>query len=87
MPNNENLDYMSKVTIHELVHAFAYKIDSNGKRVKVLDEGVGAYLAGQMSEKRFATIIEDYKNNVKRSIIDFFIYNGNEFSKIKGYAY
>lgn len=78
---------MVKVTIHELVHFLAYKIPHKEKRVKLLDEGIACFLAGQMSSKRFDSIKQDYFNNALHKISDFCIYNGNEFGKLNGYAY
>lgn len=87
IPTQDKLDYMTKVAIHELVHLLSYKIEHKQKRVKLLDEGIACFLANQMSEKRFETIIQDYKQNSLNKIQDFCIYNGNEFAKLNGYAY
>ncbi len=87
IPCIEKLEYMAKVAIHELVHLLSYKIQHKEKRVKLLDEGIACFLSNQMSEKRFLTIVDDYKQNSLRKIEDFCIYNGNEFGKINGYAY
>jgi len=81
------LEYMTKVAIHELVHLLSYKIQHKEKRVKLLDEGIACFLSNQMSEKRFLTIVDDYKQNSLHKIEDFCIYNGNEFGKRNGYAY
>lgn len=87
IPSIDRLEYMTKVAIHELVHLLSYKIQHKEKRVKLLDEGIACFLSNQMSEKRFLTIVEDYKQNSLRKIEDFCIYNGNEFGKLNGYAY
>lgn len=87
VPAQDKIDYMVKVTIHELVHFLAYKIPHKEKRVKLLDEGIACFLAGQMSAKRFDSIKQDYFNNALHKISDFCIYNGNEFGKLNGYAY
>lgn len=87
IPTQDKLEYMTKVAIHELVHLLSYKIEHKQKRVKLLDEGIACFLANQMSEKRFETIIQDYKQNSLNKIQDFCIYNGNEFTKLNGYAY
>lgn len=87
IPTRDKIDYMVKVTIHELVHFLAYKIPHKEKRVKLLDEGIACFLAGQMSDKRLESIKQDYFNNTLHKISDFCIYNGNEFGKLNGYAY
>lgn len=87
IPTPDKLDYMTKVAIHELVHLLSYKIQHKEKRVKLLDEGIACFLANQMSEKKFETIIQDYRQNTLHKIVDFCIYNGNEFGKLNGYAY
>lgn len=87
IPTADRLEYMAKVAIHELVHLLSYKIEHKEKRVKLLDEGIACFLANQMSEKRFKTIIQDYNQNNLHKIEDFCIYNGNEFGKLNGYAY
>lgn len=87
IPTADRLEYMTKVAIHELVHLLSYKIEHKEKRVKLLDEGIACFLANQMSEKRFETIIQDYTQDNLHKIEDFCIYNGNEFGKLNGYAY
>lgn len=87
IPTADRLEYMTKVAIHELVHLLSYKIEHKEKRVKLLDEGIACFLSHQMSEKRFETIIQDYKQDNLHKIEDFCIYNGNEFGKLNGYAY
>lgn len=87
VPTRDKIDYMVKVTTHELVHFLAYKVPHKEKRVKALDEGIACFLAGQMSAKRFESIKQDYSNNTLHKISDFCIYNGNEFGKLNGYAY
>lgn len=87
IPSMDRIEYMTKVAIHELVHLLSYKIPHKEKRVKLLDEGIACFLSNQMSEKRFLTIVDDYKQNSLHKIEDFCIYNGNEFGKLNGYAY
>lgn len=87
IPTTDRLEYMTKVAIHEIVHLLSYKIEHKEKRVKLLDEGIACFLANQMSEKRFETIIQDYTKDNLHKIEDFCIYNGNEFGKLNGYAY
>lgn len=87
IPREDKLEYMTKVAIHELTHLLSYKIEHKEKRVKLLDEGIATFLANQMSDKRFETIVDDYNSGNLHKIEDFCIYNGNEFGKLNGYAY
>ena len=87
IPTEDKIEYMTKVAIHELTHLLSYKIEHKEKRVKLLDEGIATFLANQMSDKRFETIVEDFNNGNLHKIEDFCIYNGNEFGKLNGYAY
>ena len=87
VPTEGTLEYMTKVATHEFVHYIAEQIPHTNYRVKLLDEGIACFLAHQMSDKTFQTIVQDCTNNSLHSIMDFCIYDGNEFARLNGYAY
>ena len=85
--SEKNLDYTSKVAIHELVHLLSDKIEHKAKRPKLLQEGLATYLSNQMSDNRQKTIIDDYIENKLHKLDEYLNCNGLEFANLNGYTY
>jgi len=83
----KDIEYLSKVAVHELVHLLSNKIEHNEKRPKLLQEGLAVYLSKQMSENRFKTIVNDYENNKLHKLSEYINCNGLEFANLNGYNY
>lgn len=83
----KDLDYISKVAIHELVHLLSDKTKHRTRRPKLLQEGLATYLSNQMSDNRRKTIINDYIENKLHKLDEYLNCNGLEFSNLNGYAY
>lgn len=87
MLTEKDIEYLSKVAVHELVHLLSDRIEHKEKRPKLLQEGLAVYLSGQMSSNRFKSIVKDYENNKLHKISEYLNCNGLEFANINGYNY
>lgn len=87
VPNTENVEELSKVALHELVHLISYKLDTQNKRLKLLDEGLAVFLSKQYDGKHYTPWINSYFKNNLPHISDFCTYDGIEFANKKGYYY
>lgn len=85
--SEKDLEYMVKVVVHELVHLLSDRIEHKERRPKLLQEGLAVYLSGQMSEKRFKAIVNDYTNNKLHKLSEYINCNGLEFANLNGYNY
>jgi len=87
MLNEKDMEYLSKVAVHELVHLLSDKIEHKERRPKLLQEGIATYLSGQMSENRVKKIINDYTNKKLHKLSEYINFNGLEFANHNGYNY
>ena len=87
IPNDDTIEELYKVALHELTHLISYKLDMTHRRLKLLDEGIAVYLAKQYEDKIYSVWIDAYLNNKLPQLKDFCIYDSLEFSKKKGYMF
>lgn len=87
MLNEKDIEYLSKVAVHELVHLLSDRIEREERRPKLLQEGLAVYLSGQMSENRFKTLVDHYNNNKLHKLSEYVNCNGLEFANLNGYVY
>lgn len=87
MLTEKDMEYLSKVVVHELVHLLSDRIEHKEKRPKLLQEGLAVYLSGQMSSNRFITIVKDYENNKLHKLSEYINCNVLEFANLNGYNY
>ena len=87
IPNDETIEELYKVALHELTHLISYRLDMTNKRLKLLDEGLAVYLAKQYEDKIYSIWIDAYLNNKLPQLKDFCTYDGIEYSKKKGYIF
>lgn len=87
LPTQEHLEYDACIAIHELVHLLSYQLEVKGERIKLLEEGLATYIAGQMTQGQFDKIIEDYNRSHLLSIRDLLQLNSTNFGENKGYYY
>jgi len=86
-PNESNFDEMIKTAIHEIVHLMSYNLKVNGKRIKLLEEGLAYYLANQMTVGRFKKLREEYLSENKKLLRELINYSSEEFASNNGYFY
>lgn len=85
--DENNINKSITTGIHELIHLLSYHLHINGKRIKLLEEGLAYYYANQMTVGQFSIIKEDFKtNNIKR-FIDLIKMNSQDFATNNGYFY
>lgn len=85
-PESKNIDEFVKTALHEIVHLLLYKIDIEGIRIILLEEGLAYYLANQMTTGRFKKLKDDYL--IRRKILKEFINcSSEEFANNNGYFY
>lgn len=87
MLNEKDMEYLSKVAVHELVHLLSDRIEHKERRPKLLQEGLAVYLSGQMSENRFKIIVNHYNNKQLHRLSEYINCNGLEFANLNGYVY
>lgn len=87
IPDTKNVEELSKVALHELVHLISYKLNTKNKRLKLLDEGLAVFLSKQYEGKHYTPWINSYFKNTLPHISDFCTYDGIEFANKKGYYY
>lgn len=72
IPDQTTLDEISKVALHEATHLISYKLSTQNKRLKLLDEG-----------KRLSPWVNAYLKGTLPKVSDFITYNSNEFASRK----
>lgn len=87
VPNTKNIEELSKVALHELVHLISYKLNTQNKRLKLLDEGLAVFLSEQYGGKHYTPWVNSYFKNNLPHISDFCTYDSIEFANEKGYYY
>lgn len=87
LPTMENLEEISKVTLHEIVHLISYKLNNKQKRLKILDEGIAVFLSNQYAGKILTPWVNAYLNGDLPKVSDFCTSDGIIFAKLKGYQY
>lgn len=83
----DNINESITTGIHELIHLLSYHLKINGKRLKLLEEGLAYYYANQMTSGRFSLIKEDFKTNKIKKFKDLVKMNSQEFANNNGYLY
>lgn len=73
--------------VHELVHLLSYHLKVNGKRIKLLEEGLAYYYANQMTIGRFSILKKEFMNNKIRKFDELIKMNSQEFAQNNGYFY
>lgn len=83
IPSKTTLDELSKVALHEATHLISYKLGTQNKRLKLLDEGLAVYLSNQYEGKRLSPWINIYLKGNLPKVSDFITYDSNEFASKK----
>ncbi len=87
IPNDETIEELYKVALHELTHLISYRLDMTNRRLKLLDEGLAVYLAKQYEDKIYSIWVDAYLNSKLPQLKDFCTYDGIEFSRKNGYMF
>lgn len=85
--NDNNLNNMIKVALHESIHYILYNMYPISNRSKLLDEGLATYYSKQNYPYNLKQIKEDLKNNTLKDISDLSTQDSIKFANIKGYSY
>ena len=83
----DNINESITVSIHELIHLLSYHLNINGKRIRLLEEGLAYYYANQMTTGRFNILKEDFKLGKIKKFKDLVQMNSIEFANNNGYYY
>lgn len=83
IPDQTTLDELSKVALHEATHLISYKLSTQNKRLKLLDEGLAVYLSNQYEGKRLSPWVNAYLKGTLPKVSDFITYDSNEFASRK----
>lgn len=81
IPNEETMNELYKVALHELIHLLSYQLDTTNKRLKILDEGIAVYLSKQYEGNILTPWVNLYFKNKLPKVSDFCTYNGLEFAQ------
>lgn len=81
VPTLENLEEMSKVALHELVHLMSYKLDTSNRRIKLLEEGIAVFLSSQNKGRIYTPWVNSYLHDKLPKVSDFCTYDGIEFAQ------
>lgn len=84
-PTAESLDELYKVALHEITHLISYKLNTDQKRLKILDEGIAVFLSKQYEGKRFTPWVNAYLRNKLPLISNFCTFDPMEFASQNGY--
>jgi hypothetical protein len=87
VPNENTLNELYKVALHEITHLISYKLDTTLKRLKILDEGIAVYLSNQYEGKTLTPWVNSYLKGSLPKVSDFCTYSSIEFANKKGYHY
>lgn len=86
-PNENNINNMIKVALHESIHYIMYNTYPTISRSKLLDEGLATYYSKQNYSYTLKQLKDDLTNNTLKKISDLSTQDSVQFAKIKGYTY